>query len=404
MSSKGNISTEYREGHSISVPCIGLCIVFFLVLGLLPSLPSRVTLVFRPFVIALCVLIPGAYMYRLSRSAVTLIVFHLYLTAVFLLHPITTSTFMAWASMVLFAAFFIVATLRTWTTKEIRFVLQVVFFACFVYSLFLLRENGHLFQGDSNEDITFFGTYVNGNAAAFGIVPGALVGTFFLLFSKPRGNKGGAKFWVWHILATGLMFVMLVGLGGRSAFFSALIGSVLIIWEWGEAIKGNNQRIIFRIFLILLLLVIYHYGPIWTEGTHAYRLFDYDNLMDMNGRDDMAEQAMVLIREHPFFGGGLDYWSVRTNNSLMVHNSFLADGVWGGFTAIVLLGLFFLFAVLELFSTKSLVPIAFFVAAIFHTFTEPGMDYYSYIPLTLAFILHRYTLSHKCMPKRIVQS
>lgn len=178
----------------------------------------------------------------------------------------------------------------------------------------------------------------------------------------------------------------------------------MIIWEWGEAIKGNNQRIIFRIFLILLLLAIYHFGPIWTEGTHAYRLFDYDNLMDMNGREDMAEQAMELIHEHPFFGGGLDYWSVRTNNALMVHNSFLADGVWGGFTAIVLLGLFFLFAVLELFSTKSLVPIAFFVAAIFHTLTEPGMDYYSYIPLTLAFMLHRYILSHKCMLKRIVQS
>lgn len=32
MSSKGNLSTEYREGHSISVPCIGLCIVFFLFL------------------------------------------------------------------------------------------------------------------------------------------------------------------------------------------------------------------------------------------------------------------------------------------------------------------------------------------------------------------------------------
>ena len=229
------------------------------------------------------------------------------------------------------------------------------------------------------------------------------MGVFFLFFSQKHRNQNSMLWKMLYLGFTALAYVILVGMGGRSAFFAAVIGGLMIIWEWGEAIKQYNKRIVFRVFLVLALIIIYHYGPIWTEGTHAYRLFDYDNLTDMNGRDDMAEVAMSLIREHPFFGGGFGYWDLKTNQDLMGHNSFLSNGVTGGYTAMILLVAFFVIAAIELIRSRSLVPLAFFVEALFHFLTEPGMDYYAYIPFVLAFVIQRYCQSNHCMPKQIVQ-
>lgn len=384
-------------------PLYAICAVFFLILGTLPALPSALTQVFRPVVIAVCFFFPTAYTYRLSRSHWALIIFHIYITFVFLAHPLSGDKFMAWAAMVLFAAFFILLTQRVWTRNEINTILHVVLIACVVFCLVLYRDNPRLFHNDQGEDVTFFGKHVNANSAAFAIVPGALVGVFFLFFAQEHRNQKSVFWKLLYLGETVLAYVMLVGMGGRSAFFAAVIGGIMIVWEWGEAIRQRNKRIVFRVLLLLLLLLVYHYGPIWTEGTHAYRLFDYDNLTDMNGRDDMAEVAMSLIREHPFFGGGFGYWDLKTNHDLMVHNSFLSNGVTGGFTAMILLVAFFVFAAIELIRSRSLIPLAFFVEALFHSLTEPGMDYYAYIPLILAFVIQRYCLSHNCMSKQIVQ-
>ena len=383
-------------------PLYAICAVLFLILGTLPALPSALTQTFRPVVIAVCFFFPTAYTYRLSRSHWALIVFHIYITFVFLAHPLSMDNCMAWAAMVLFAAFFILLTQRVWTRKEINTILHVVLFACIVFCLLLYRDNPRLFHNDQGEDISFFGNHVNSNSAAFAIVPGAITGAFLLFFSNIAGHKTAFLWRLCYLGTAVLAYIMLVGMGGRSAFFAAVIGGIMIVWEWGEAIRQRNKRIVFRVFLVLLLLVIYHYGPIWTEGTHAYRVFDYDNLTDMNGRDDMAEVAMSLIREHPFFGGGFGYWDLKTNHDLMVHNTFLSNGVTGGYTAMVLLVTFFVFAAFELISSKSMVPLAFYVEALFHSLTEPGMDYYAYIPLILAFILLRYCQFHNCGPKQIV--
>ena len=64
---------------------------------------------------------------------------------------------------------------------------------------------------------------------------------------------------------------------------------------------------------------------------------------------------------------------------------------------------FFVIAAIELIRSRSLVPLAFFVEALFHFLTEPGMDYYAYIPFVLAFVIQRYCQSNHCMPKQIVQ-
>ena len=99
-------------------PLYAICAVLFLILGTLPALASALTQTFRPIVIAVCFFFPTAYTYRLSRSHWALIIFHIYITFVFLAHPLSGNNFMAWAAMVLFAAFFIFLTQRVWTKKK----------------------------------------------------------------------------------------------------------------------------------------------------------------------------------------------------------------------------------------------------------------------------------------------
>ena len=200
-----------------------------------------------------------------------------------------------------------------------------------------------------------------------------------------------------------LLFFVLVGLGGRSAFFSAVMGSALIAWKriGSERIPGN--RLVYRIILILVVLAVYHYGPILTRGTHAYRLFDYQNLTDANGREEMAAIAWQMIHERPILGGGVRHWELHSGQSLGLHNTFLSYGVIGGYPAMGLLILFYSLTALELLSKKHFVSLAFFVESLMHSLTEPGMDYYAYIPLLVAFILHRYSSATGLEAYTIVQ-
>ena len=72
------------------------------------------------------------------------------------------------------------------------------------------------------------------------------------------------------------------------------------------------------------------------------------------------------------------------------HNTFLTFMVSTGWIGGILLGLFLIAAVFEMLKTRNLIPVAFMAEVLLHSWAEPGMDYYAYIPLTLAFIITRY--------------
>ena len=68
-----------------------------------------------------------------------------------------------------------------------------------------------------------------------------------------------------------------------------------------------------------------------------------------------------------------------------------------------LLVLFYVLAAAELLRAKNYISLAFYLESLFHSLTEPGMDYYAYIPLTIAFILHLYAKTHGCQVSQIVK-
>ena len=56
------------EKNNNAIPCIGLSAILFLILGILPILPTQITQVLRPAEIALCFVFPAAfYLFMISR-------------------------------------------------------------------------------------------------------------------------------------------------------------------------------------------------------------------------------------------------------------------------------------------------------------------------------------------------
>ena len=387
------------ENNNNAIPCFGLSAIFFLILGILPILPSQITQVLRPAEIALCFVFPAAFYYRLSTSNRIMLLMMAYYVIVLLGHPITMTAFMAWASLELFSAFFLFMISRPWSKKNIQMLLFVAAIASAFFAAIIFRDNPDFLHEKSYDGIIFMSTTVNDNTAAFCIVPGALCSVLLLFFYSPRKHRALHWLKILFLLCAGVSFFSLFCIGARSAFFSAIAGAVLIILEWSNSRRTFGERTFTRVALVILLIAVFVIGTNVTAGTHSARLFDLDNMTNGTGRDLLAEQAWQMIHKKPIFGGGFDYWVNENGDPLGTHNTFLKHMVQGGYFALILLIGFLLTSVYELWKSGSLIPIAFIMEMIAHTFTESDLNYYAYVPLIISFAMVRYATSHRCRVK-----
>lgn len=370
----------------ISIPSIVLYVALVLVIGLGPLLPEIVTQPIRPLVILICFLIPGRYSYRANNTIWVFGIYLFYMTIVFLCHDLTHDTFMAWVSAVLFGAFFIVVSQRMWSTKEVRTVIVVVFLATLLYTSIVHYYNRDLFHEAAQLEIR--GSHVNTNAAAYNISSGALCGVSLYLFYNNK-HKHLAWFKLLVLFGTLFIYYTLLCLGQRSGFFASVLGALLILWERTGRGKNKSTRNTMRLLIILFVVVGLIAGPRVTEGTHAERLFDYEHIFDDNGRDELNDIAKDLIAQKPVFGGGFDYWETDSGQTLGLHNGFLQILVIGGYCAGILISFFFVYLIVDIWRNRSAISLAFIILAAAHMFTDSGLDYYSYIPMILAYILTR---------------
>lgn len=140
---------------------------------------------------------------------------------------------------------------------------------------------------------------------------------------------------------------------------------------------------------VVLILVVLFSSMLVSQGTFASRLFDFGDDDSGSGRDVLWDEAWELIDEKPVFGGGFDYWA-DTGHSMGTHNAFLTFMVSTGWIGGILLGAFLLQMLIAALKTRNLIPLGFAAEIVTHTWTEPGMDYFAYIPLILTFILAEY--------------
>lgn len=393
-----HLTNKYEK--ALSIPGVTLCALLLTLLGYLPGLPSSTSQFLRPAMIAICFVIPAQGYYRFSMTDKALTAYLTYFLFVFLSHPITKSSALAYGAVFLFGVFFIVLSNRVWTKREIQLFMFSAAIACTYFAVNLYIANPDMLHNHPYDGFTIYGHRVNDNTAAFEITPGLLCSLALFLFHKPRNEKKRFQNAVVRtallVSAVFCMYVMFC-IGARSAFLSAIVGTILICWQ---KTKHYRSKWTARIIIVILLIVFIVVGTIATEGTHSARLFDFKNMDDTNGRDELAEQAWPMIHKKPIFGGGYDYWEQEGGSELGTHNTFLTILVEGGYTGGLFLVLFLVSFIMELLSTRNLLLISFSVEAVFHTLTESDLDYFAYIPLLIAFVLLRYSQSRKCLAEK----
>lgn len=405
MSYDRHLQMRNHESTLLSVPCIALCIMLLFILGYLPKIPSNISQLFRPVMIALCFVFPSAYLYRLSLTSRALILYLLYFLTVFLINPITNSSTMAYGAVLLFGAFFILLTMRPWNRREIQTILFSIALAGTVFAIILYIDNPDLLHVRAYGGLLYREAPVNDNSAGFIIVPGHLCSLALLLFHKPQAvSDPGWRLVVRLVLllSAGFTMYVLFCIGARSAFFSAVAGSVCILLQKARTYHSSSLRWRARIVTVLLLLILLLFGMQFSEGTHSARLFSSEDITDLNGREDLAAQAWPMIHKKPVFGGGYDYWTQEGGSDLGTHNTFLTIMVRGGYVGALMLSLFLISFLYEALLTKSLLLLSFSIEAIFHTLTESDLDYFAYIPLLIVFILLHYAKAHNCPPESVL--
>ena len=395
---QNEILNHVAERRQISVPCIALCAVLMLIVGFLPLLPRSFTILLRPAAILTCIVFADKIRYRMTYAAKALLLFMAYITAILITHDLTSNAVTEYISMMLFAFFFIFETERVWSRREIRVIFVATAVAGIFCSIVLLHENESLHTMAGESELLFFGHLKNRNTMGFSIVPSVLCSTL-LLFNDRKWKLPVLRFV--YLVSLIICGYTVIATGARTASLAMLIGVLLIVLEYSNR-SGNSRVRVSRRMLVIVLAALVIYGLIsFTEGTESARIFkDLDN---KSGREILWEFARQLIREKPVFGGGFDYWSDMHGESLGTHNTYYTIMVMSGYVGAFFLTLFLGAVVLELLSAHSLIPMAFVVELIGHTYSESSLDYYAYIPLVLAYILFHYTKYHNRPIRTIFQ-
>lgn len=385
MDHNGSNYLKSLNQNQITIPCLVLCAVIALIIGFLPILPSGITLLFRPAFIFICLLIPRAFHYSMTKAGKALIAYLLYLGAIYFAHDLTHSAFMNYVAMVLFGVFFIFATLRIWSKREIRLLIHVLILATAFCAVVVLIDNEDIRQMNIVGDVSFLGRTRNRNAIGYSMVPGALCCVLIMLHDPKTRWHARLLPYLACFLVVGFT---IIGTAARSASLAFLIGSFLIVWESAHNSRSLRGQLGAQVLIIGLSALAIYLLVNYTSDTTSARVFE--NLDDKSGREELWGFAWELIHARPWFGGGFDYWDNMGGSSLYTHNTYLMIMVISGYVGAGFLTLFLGSALLELISCRNYIPLAFFVELALHVYSETGLDYYAYIPLTFAYIIYQY--------------
>lgn len=121
--------------------------------------------------------------------------------------------------------------------------------------------------------------------------------------------------WKYNIVIVALAFVMMVMYGNRVPIFIYVIFCLMMLLFIENSNRKKTRRLIFLLVgLIILYLVMFPLGGfealinyLASKGVRSRVLeaFINKNVADMNGRNDIWEKAVELIKKKPYFGYGV---------------------------------------------------------------------------------------------------
>ena len=317
------------------------------------------------------------------RSSRWQIVLAVYFILVFIFNKITGHAVEVFISHELFILFFVMASSRAWSRREINMLLNAVIAACNVQALAVLFSNSLLLHAGSQQHINYLWISTNRNPIAFAIVPGAAVSLLKFLFTKDRFKTSFLRvYWIFSFI---LCSYDVFAIGCRSAFYSLCLGISCLIFERVRGTRNRTEKYIQELLILILVIVGAVVLVRVASGAYSERLFSLED----TGRRGIWEDAMELIRKKPFFGGGYDYWE-SAGYIMGTHNTFITYLLEGGVIAAFITAGHFLFLGFEIQEVGFFIPFTFLVEALMHTFTETTMDYYAYLPMLISLVLNNY--------------
>lgn len=371
----------YLNYVDITFPCVVLCAVVFCILGVVNITPPVITRLCRPtFIFITMLFVSRSYPLRSAKWQIALAA---YFAIIYICNSITRSVTEVFLGHELFVLFFIFASEHIWSRREINLILNAVIFSCNIQAIVVLFSNSLLLHAGSQQHIQYLWISTNRNPIAFALVPGAIA-SFLMLIHCENGVES-ALFRAYWTLSFFLCAYDVFAIGCRSAFYSLCMGLGCLIWERVRKSRTPAEKIIQELMLVILIIVVSRVLIRVASGAYSARLFSIEN----SGREDIWDKAFGLIKQKPVFGGGFDYWETSGAN-IGTHNTFFTYMLEGGVVALVIVVAHLLSQLREVFSTGSLIPLAFLAETIFHMFTESGMDYYAYLPMILSVIITRY--------------
>lgn len=378
------------ESEQISLGCVVVCTVFFVVLSqiVFQVVPDWTSRLFRPVIIFL-LFVQMAKHGAVSYPARALsLLWAVYCLAVVAMTSWQRENLMLGSANALYALMFFTVAGTKWNCREIRWILMACFFAAVICATVLLFSNPFMdFSQAVDGHVKLFYQEYNRNLNAYCYAIGAVLGLTYLVHGKnvPR--------FVVFICFSVVIYALLYS-QCRGAFLCANVGMVISLYgKYVEIRKVDRLRYIVLVISTILGMIVLWY---LIKNSSLSRLIDGEST---SGRDEGIRRALHMYSEmdsfEKIFGAGFTYEeSQLKTGQLGAHFVYATYLIATGVVGLVILILFYLSC---LKTIRGYVPYAFAILALLRTCFE-GMDYYIYIPLLLAFVISQCAQKNEMTP------
>lgn len=259
---------------------------------------------------------------------------------------------------------------------EIRLILDVLKWTCFVCAVLIVVQNPPFSGGDS---LQVGRLAANRNEIVERVLPGLMLQ--LIQITRPGRAKPSQ-----YLMAALMIYTCLLP-NSRGGFVSLAAAVGLILLEYSQRFqKEHGGRFSGRLLLGAAVLFVGLYVILPTEYVdRLWRFNEWD--LDDTGRLSLWQNGIAMVTD-PLFGMGPSYYELHSTSkwhAYGVHNMFIDIYIAAGLIGLVLIVLLFLS-----FARRDLLALAILSMPVARTMVEAGRSYGTWMILAMLGILLNY--------------